>query len=72
MRISAKQPCSGSNLPAVLQIDDNPDDLLFFQLAWEKAQVANPVRFAASKKEAIDYLEGEGGLWIARPFRCPR
>jgi CheY-like chemotaxis protein len=46
--------------PTALLVDDNPDDLLFFQLAWQKAGVRNPIRVAASRKEAVDYLEGHG------------
>lgn len=49
-----------SNPPAILLVDDNPDDLLFFQLAWEKAKLVNPVRVAGTRREAMDYLEGRG------------
>ena len=49
-----------ATLPAVLLVDDNPDDVFFFQLAWEKAQLASAVRFVASCREAKDYLDGAG------------
>jgi CheY-like chemotaxis protein len=71
MRTLAKQPRPGPNLPAILQVDDNPDDLLFFQLAWEKAGVANPIRFAASQKEAVEYLEGRGKFEDRGAFPVP-
>jgi len=57
--------------PTVLRIDDNPDDLLLFQLAWEKAQVANPVHCAACSKEAVDYLEGRGKFADRKAFPLP-
>jgi CheY-like chemotaxis protein len=55
----------------VLRVDDNPDDLLLFQLAWERAQVANPVRCTTSRKEAMDYLEGHGEFADRSAFPLP-
>lgn len=59
-RAAFNPPCQAPAGPAVLLVDDNQDDLLFFQLAWEKAKLANPVRAVSTRKQAIDYLEGHG------------
>ena len=57
--------------PAVLWVDDNPDDLLLFQLAWEKAQVTNPIRCTTCRKEAMEYLEGRGKFSNRDAFPLP-
>ena len=45
--------------------------MLFFRLAWEKARLANPVRFVGSRKEAMDYLEGRGKFSDRTLFPLP-
>jgi CheY-like chemotaxis protein len=62
---------TAAHKPAVLWVDDNPDDLLLFQLAWEKAQVTNPVRYTTCRKEAMDYLEGRGKFSDRDAFPLP-
>lgn len=64
-------PGPRSSAPLVLRIDDNPDDLLLFQLAWERSRVANPIHCSASCKEAIDYLEGRGDFANRAVFPLP-
>ena len=59
-RAAVHSPSPSPGAPGVLLVDDNPDDLLFFQLAWEKAKLANPVRAVSTRKEAMAYLEGHG------------
>jgi CheY-like chemotaxis protein len=56
--------------PAVLLVDDNPDDQFFFRLAWEKNTPAYPLRLVSSQREAKEYLGGEGkfGDRITFPF----
>jgi CheY-like chemotaxis protein len=70
-RVSAQAECTVARSRAVLWVDDNPDDLLLFQLAWEKAQVVNPVRCTSSRKEAMDYLEGRGKFADRNAFPLP-
>jgi hypothetical protein len=53
-QFASAQPCPTSPPPALLRIDDNPDDLLLFQLAWEKSLAANPIHCIGSCKEAIE------------------
>jgi CheY-like chemotaxis protein len=57
---TARLETSKRQRPVVLRVDDNPDDLLLFQLAWERTRAENPIRFTATRKEAVDYLEGRG------------
>ena len=57
--------------PVLLRVDDNPDDLLLFQLAWERSRAENPIRFTATRKEAIDYLEGRGKFADREAFPLP-
>src|SRR5215467_326901 len=59
-RSAATPRNNGPPAPAVLLVDDNPDDSLFFQLAWQKANLNNPVRIACTRKEAMDYMDGIG------------
>lgn len=59
-RAAANPPYPGAAAPAVLLVDDNPDDILFFRLAWEKAKLANPVRAVSTRRQAMEYLEGHG------------
>ncbi len=61
----------GPALPLVLRIDDNPDDLLLFQLAWEKSRAPNPIYCTATRKEAVDYLEGRGKFADRNRFPLP-
>ena len=44
----------------VLLCEDDPDDVLLTQIAFEKARLANPLQIARDGEEAIDYLQGEG------------
>lgn len=57
--------------PVILRIDDNPDDLLLFQLAWEKSRAANRIHCTASRKEAMDYLDGKGTFADRHAFPMP-
>ncbi len=44
----------------VLLVEDDPDDVLLTQIAFEKARLANPLQIARDGAEAISYLDGEG------------
>ena len=58
--------------PAVLlRVDDNPDDLLLFQLAWEKSGAANTIHCVSTRKEAVEYLEGKGRIDDHRTWPIP-
>lgn len=42
----------------ILLVEDDPNDVFFFQTAWNKSGIANPLRVARHGQEALDYLEG--------------
>ena len=44
----------------VLLAEDDPDDVLLTQIAFEKARLANPLMVVRDGEEAISYLKGEG------------
>lgn len=44
----------------VLLVEDDPNDVFFFQTVWKKAGIVNPLRVANDGQEALDYLEGAG------------
>src|SRR5439155_14882957 len=44
----------------VLLAEDDPDDVLLTQIAFEKARLANPLQVVRDGEETIDYLNGEG------------
>jgi len=44
----------------VLLAEDDPDDVLLTQIAFEKARLANPLMVVRDGEEVISYLAGEG------------
>ena len=44
----------------VLLVEDDPNDVFFFETVWKKAGIVNPLRVATDGREALDYLEGAG------------
>ena len=44
----------------VLLAEDDPDDVLLTQIAFEKARLANPLQVVRDGEEAIAYISGEG------------
>jgi CheY-like chemotaxis protein len=44
----------------ILVIDDDPNDVLLLQRAFEKTRLANPLHFAKDGEEALAYLSGQG------------
>jgi len=71
MKPKNSPPLPHLRAPVVLRVDDNPDDLLLFQLAWEKSRVANPIHCSASRTEAVEYLEGRGKFADREGFPLP-
>ena|SRR5688500_8379691 len=47
-------------MKTILQVEDDPNDVLFLKKAMKKAGVANPIQVASDGQEAIDYLQGAG------------
>src|SRR4029079_7410473 len=55
----------------VLLAEDDADDILLTQIAFEKARLANPLQVVRDGEEAIDYLKGAGRFADRRQFPLP-
>jgi Response regulator containing CheY-like receiver, AAA-type ATPase, and DNA-binding domains len=55
----------------VLLVEDDPDDVLLTQIAFEKARLANPLQISRDGQEAIAYLQGEGQFADREKFPLP-
>ena len=55
----------------VLLAEDDPDDVLLTQLAFERARLANPLQVVRDGEEAIAYLSGEGAFGDRGRFPVP-
>jgi CheY-like chemotaxis protein len=55
----------------ILIIEDDPNDVLFLQLAFKKAGITNPVQIAKDGREALKYLFGEGSFSDRERFPIP-
>ncbi len=59
------------NEATVLLCEDDPDDVLLTQIAFEKARLANPLQIVRDGEEAIAYLKGEGHFADRTRFPLP-
>ena len=55
----------------VLLAEDDPDDVLLTQIAFERARLANPLQVVRDGEEAIAYLSGEGAFADRDRFPMP-
>jgi len=55
----------------VLLAEDDPDDVLLTQIAFERARLANPLQVVRDGEEAIAYLRGEGAFADRERFPFP-
>ena len=55
----------------VLLCEDDPDDVLLTQIAFEKARLANPLQIVRDGEEAIAYFQGEGRFADRKRFPLP-
>jgi CheY-like chemotaxis protein len=46
--------------PAILFVEDNPDDVLLIRREFERARLTNPLHVVSSGPQAIAYLTGSG------------
>jgi len=58
-------------MKTILQVEDDPNDVLFLQRAMKKAGLANPIQIASDGQEAIDYLKGAGKFFDRGIFPLP-
>ena len=54
----------------VLMADDDEEDRMLLQEAWEECVLANDLRFVADGEELLDYLHGRGDY--TEPGSAPR
>lgn len=59
------------NEATILLCEDDTDDVLLTQIAFEKARVANPLQVVRDGEEAIAYLKGEGPFANRARFPLP-
>src|SRR5215831_11148176 len=55
----------------VLLAEDDPDDVLLTQIAFERARLVNPLQVVRDGEEAIAYLKGEGDFADRTRFPFP-
>jgi CheY-like chemotaxis protein len=55
----------------VLLAEDDPDDVLLTEIAFENARLANPLQVVRDGEEAISYLKGEGQFADRRKHPLP-
>jgi len=55
----------------ILQVEDDPNDVILLHHALKNAGVENPVLVANDGREAIDYLQGAGKFGDRKKFPLP-
>ena len=55
----------------ILQVEDDPNDVFFFQHAMTEVGVTNPIQVATNGQQAIDYLKGAGKFADRKTFPLP-
>jgi len=55
----------------ILQVEDDPNDVVLLQHAMTKAAVANPIQVVTDGQQAIDYLKGAGKFADREKFPLP-
>ena len=58
-------------LPTLLLVEDNGDDVFFMKRAMATAGIAHPLETAADGQAAIDYLAGKGDFADRQRFPLP-
>jgi CheY-like chemotaxis protein len=60
-----------TNLPPILLVEDNDDDVFFMKRALQAAQINNAIHVAQDGEEAIEYLSGTGKYQDRGQFPLP-
>jgi len=58
-------------MKTILQVEDDPNDVFFFQRAMKKGGVLNPIHVVSDGRQAINYLEGAGKFADRTQFPLP-
>lgn len=60
-----------TDLPLLLLVEDNEDDVFFMKRALKDAEINNPLQVAADGQEAIEYLSGSGKYQDRQQYPLP-
>src|SRR6266704_1915551 len=60
------------NEGSIVLVEDDPDDRLLIQLAFEKARIPNPLIVLSDGESALQYLRGEGLYERNEDFHPPQ
>jgi CheY-like chemotaxis protein len=66
------QPRNSANEEYILQVEDQPDDVLFFSIGTEAAAITNPIRVAGDGRIAIELLTAAISKIRHDPSALPR
>ncbi len=58
-------------LPAILLVEDDPDDITLTEHAISRSRLANPLRVVRDGEEAINYLAGRGAYRDREKYPLP-
>ncbi len=58
-------------MKTILQVEDDANDVFFFQRAMKKAGANNPIQVVTDGQQAIDYLKGSGKYADRELFPLP-
>jgi len=58
-------------IPAILLVEDDPDDVALTRHAFQKARLANPMFVVRDGEEALEYLTGQGPYGDRERFPRP-
>ena len=58
-------------VPSILMVEDDPNDVLLAQRAFQKIRIGNPLHIAGNGEEAIAYLSGKGEFADRAKFPLP-
>lgn len=56
---------------AILQVEDDENDIFFLQHAFQTVGIANPLQVARDGQEAIEYLAGQGEYADRKRYPLP-
>ena len=56
----------------ILLVEDEPNDIVLLQLAFERAGIETTLQIVSNGRQAVDYLAGEGDFSNRQRFPVPR
>jgi CheY-like chemotaxis protein len=58
-------------MKTILQVEDDPNDVYFFQHAMKRLNLPNPIQVVTDGREAVQYLKGAGKFADRQQFPMP-